>query len=714
MPNTCHRLFAQTLAILLAIALWATACSGAEDPAPAATNGPDTPVDEPGTSAAETPTDSPYATEQLGFDDVDFTIPDPSDDTVLDPAADVPVYATAGDLIDAGVASGAFTEIEGVRAVVSVVMSELSVESVPGLDLVPSRDHPGILDRAERLLQDQSVDAAQRADLARLTAFFFADDPRSGATATDSGTDDEEGAFGEVRLVSLAQSTTTVCQLNEALVFGATETVLCYKEFSNDEGDTVLVADTLDASDQSDRIFELIELARSGYLQLAGSTLPTVRILLSTDLSPPDAESAAGGSAAHVLGHSTNPCRVAVFADTSIYSSVEFDYVLTHELFHCVQNTWGGSLEASPTVQEGGATYFSQRLLDTCATGLLTAYGPRLDASTINTSVLDTGYASWYFWRFLDDHGHLGPNAISAVHQQVAAGDPLDQALLAALDEPAEVLNEFYVRMVGPGLACGLQGAAFLGGPPDITAPGPVDLASEFWVGTRYLLTYVQRKHFEQRRSGVEPMGMAEFGSVADASAWTVLEPDIRTRCNELELWAVVVTAPNPTTSAVQTIDVDTADDADCDPCLLGSWTIELATMSKYFEGFAPDGANVSLDGDWTLEFTADPSTMSDTRNLAVTVSLDDLGIGGPATQVVGSGSGSFSSDGSNFSVSGFTDSTQASVGGWSSPWSTSTSGGATPYTCDETTLTFQMPGDDLTISATRQPVLPKGEPYFG
>ena len=388
---------------------------------------------------------------------------------------------------------------------------------------------------------------------------------------------------------------------------------------------------------------------------------------------------------------------------------------MAHELFHCVQNTWGGTLSQSPIVLEGGAAYFAQKLLNTCGTRLLTAYGPRLDGSTINNSVLDADYAGWYFWKYLDQHGHLSTTGIVGVHQQVAAGDPLDGALLAALADPAKVLNEFYVRMVGPGLACDFRGASVLGGPPDISSPGPVELQADFWVGTRYSLEYTQQRHFEQQSDGAGPIGMANLLDAAAEGAWVVVEPDIRTKCSEPELWSVVVTAAEPGSSAVHTLDVTKAAQADCDPCLLGAWSIELGTMAKYFEGFAPQasGVELTLGGSWTLEFSADPPTMTDNRNMTIDVSIEDVG-SGPTTQITGSGSGSFSSNGERFTVSGFSDSTQATVQGLSSPWSTSSGGGSSPYTCDDTTMTFQMPNDDVTVVATRREPLPEGVPYFG
>jgi len=713
-----RRRAAISLFAVLVIAVGLAGCSADTSGEPDAAPDPAAAADEHptgGDQVASDTDDPPAAVEPLGFDTDLFDIPASAG---ADPAEGEPPFVDAEELIDAGVNAGVWTEVDGVRAVISILVGELSPDALPALDELPHHFHSGVLDRAELLLNDPSVDGAVRADLVRLTSFFFDDSP-AGADAETVDDGDEEGAAGapNVELVSFTAQVGGggACgsneSLDEAALFDADNTRLCYQRIVSDDGDTVFVPVTPDAIDASDQIFAIIDQARIGYDQLAGSELQEVKILLSPRPSPPDATSSAGDSLAHVASHSATSCRIAVFGtDTFLAGGPHFRFTIAHELFHCIQDTWGGDFGSDELTREGGADFFAYRLLGECP-GPQVALGTILDTQTATGSLLDSGYAGWFFWAFLDEHGHLNAEGIAQLHKSVSAGIPVDTGLEAVVGDLPAVMNEFYVRLVGPGLACDFRGSAFT----DlfiVDKTGPVELDASLWQGTRYQFIYAQKKMFEQSDRGPGPIGMAKFDERSAEGDWVVHEPEIRSTCDDDEAWMVVVTAP--TADTLHTVEVTKTEDGACDPCLIGHWELDLGTVSEFYNSLAAGGPGVSFDisGSWMLEFTSSssgPATFSDDKDIGIGISDPSGSISVPA---VGGGSGPYASDGEAFTITGYTDMTQASFGGVDSPWTTSSGSGGFPYTCENDTLTYQW--GDTTIAAARVPETPEGTPYFG
>jgi len=702
---------------VLVFAVGLAACSADTSGEPDAASDTAAAADEhlTGGDQADPDTDDPsIAVEQLGFETDLFVVPALAGD---DPAEGEPPFIGVEELIDAGVESGAWTEVDGVRAVISVLVGELSPDALPALDELPHHFHSRVLDRAEVLLNDPNIDGSVRADLDRLTSFFF-DDLPAGTDAEAFGDGIQEGAagapFAELASYSAQVGGSGACgpneRLNEAVLFGADNTPLCYQRIISDQGDTVFVPIADDAIDASDQIFEIIEQARAGYAELAGSELQEVVILLSTRPSPADGTDSAGDSLAHVASHSGTTCRIAVFGtDTFFAGGPFFRFMIAHELFHCIQDTWGGNLGSDELSREGGADFFAYRLLGECP-GEQVALGTILDTHTAKGSLLDLSYAGWFFWAYLDEHGHLSAQQIAELHKAVWGGTPVGEGLKTLIGDLPSVMNEFYVRLVGPGLACDFRGSAITGTVP-IDQTGQIELEASLWQGTRYRLDYAQRKLFEQSNGGPGPMGMAEFGERSGEGDWVVHEPEIRSTCNDDDAWMVVVTALDADTSSLpHIIDVAKTEEGACDPCLVGRWSIDLPTMSEFFETLS-QGADIDISGSWTFEFTSGSSgaIFSDDRNIGLGISNAQ---GAITVDVVGGGSGPYTSDGDTWTTTGFTDATQGSLGGVESPWTTSTGSGSFPYICEDDSLTLQMGA--TTIAATRVPDTPEGSPYFG
>jgi hypothetical protein len=646
------------------------------------------------------------ASEPLGFETAVYEVPEPPAE---DPDVPLPPFTDSLDLIDAGVESGVWTEAEGVRAIMSILLGELPPEAVPEFDQLLAKGHAAVLTRAQEILADPAVDEAVRADLARLTNFFLSDSPYG-----PPGADGEASAPGEPAIV--LASTRGVprqsvnCGVSEVVLYGAQSSGLCYKEVTRGE-DTILVPIEEGFDDVSDMVFGTIDRARDGYLDFTGFELQPVTVLLSPRESPADAEYAQGDVLGAVRSAGSSNCRLAIYVDSEVTpGDPEFRNTVAHELFHCIQGIWGGG-SSDDFVVEGGASYFSYRLLNECVGGL-TGWGPTLDQKTTNGSLLDLEYAGWYFWAFLDEQGYMTVQEIATLHRATYAGTDVEEGLGASVDDLPAAVNKFYARLMGPGLSCGMQGNSVTS-TLTVDSEGPIALDASLWVGTRYKLDYAEKSFFEQKSEGPDPIAMAEFSKRSDESSWVITEPEIRTECSTTETWIVVIGAQSDSSSTPPTtLEVTKVSEGVCDACLIGEWAINLDTMEPFFESLSA-GIKIELTGDWTFNFGRSDggptAPFSDERDIALTFTEDR---GSIAAKLEGKGGGPYTADGTSLQVLSYADTVTVSIGAVSGLFSDSDDGGGVAYLCDEDVFTFTFAAI-YDVTADRVPESPQGDPYF-
>lgn len=682
------------------------ACSAGDDDGVGTTSASEDDALVETTAAGEgsEPTEGDAAVDEpLGFDTDRYEIPVPgADDPELDAA--LAGFSTVGDLIDRGIDAGTWSEIEATRAIVSVIMGELPPEAVPGIDELAHPSIPQVLDRAEALLEDNTVDEAERADLARLTAFFFDTSPSA------SSADEPEG-LRRPQSIRRAPQQSGACgdpvADDPSGYFKAADALKGTSYCRDTRGaDVVLYPTTIENKTappafaaSADRLFAIIKQAREGYLELAGTEMPPVKFLISArpDTSGTRAEGHVTSRAGSAL------CIGAIFATSSfLEQSIELDNTMAHELFHCVQGAWTDDI-SSDFVGEAGASYFAYKLLDECSPADASRVG-HLDANTTNGSLLATEYEGWFFWAFLDEHTDLDSQQISQMHQEIADGIPPDDAIRAYVSDFPRALNEFFVRLMGPGLACGGQGTRFTD-KIEVTDTGPIELADVEWHGSRYELTYPQQRLYTQIGDG-GPMGMAIESQRLAEAGWVVVAPEVRTMCDDDEQVTVVVAGSDP--SGPRNVEVLDRQDATCDPCPIGAWNIDLDSMASYFETFDPNGFDVTMTGSWRWEFAGasngQPGVMSDDENIQITFS----GFQGPTA--TGVGQGEWTADGSTLTVSSYSSSNSASFFGVDASTGQSGQGASLGYTCDGDVMNVEANGATIVLNRITPQ---RGEPYF-
>ncbi len=266
-------------------------------------------------------------------------------------------------------------------------------------------------------------------------------------------------------------------------------------------------------------------------------------------------------------------------APESFDFDLDLQHVFAHELFHCIQGTWDGPSELDKFVGEGGAEYFAYLLIGTCEP--IEGWGPELDGHTTNQSLLTSKYAGWFFWAFLDDHTSLDPAGIASLHRSIKGGASVPDAIRSSVGDLPKVLNEFYVRLMGPCLACGFQGQQTTGTQP-VEDEGPVELPADLWIGKRYELDYKTRRLFEQSDPGGGPMGMAKKDSRESEDSWVVATKEVRTRCAGNEPWIVVVTS-STNGGETREVEVDRVSHGACDGCLVGQWSVDVTILVDFY-----------------------------------------------------------------------------------------------------------------------------------
>ena len=479
----------------------------------------------------------------------------------------------------------------------------------------------------------------------------------------------------------------------------------CFTVYENDDGDRIYISDEQAADGElvAGQVAGMLETARSGFDQLAGTPVPKVDILISPRAS-------VGGDD---LGHAVNskrPCRVAIFAPDGFFTADNVDFTLAHELFHCVQGVWDGEFGSDQLSEEGGADYFAWKLTGSCADQI--DWGSTLDQKTAKGSLLDLSYAGWWFWAYLDENRGVSSQSIASLHQGVKLGTPIPDGLEGLVGDVPAVVNEFFVRLVGPGLACELKGNTFTEEEPIMIAEEKVvDLAAQLWQGTRYKLTYEELQRYVQVDQGGGPIGMAKENQRRDEGDWVVYTQEVRTGCEDDEKWVAVVTSPS-NGGGTHSLEVEIAEKGSCDPCMLGFWSVDITTLEKFYEAFSP-GENIELGGAWTIGFGPDDDAgdalFTDERD--ITLMLPDRS-STFSLALSGFGSAEYTANEVTFAVDAYIDGGTASIQGYSSPFANASGDGALLYICDGDRLDAQI--GNASFVANRVPPTPEDFSYFG
>jgi hypothetical protein len=348
-----------------------------------------------------------------------------------------------------------------------------------------------------------------------------------------------------------------------------------------------------------------------------------------------------------------------------------FQQTVAHEMFHCF-TAWNypahwkaafkGEYDSMDWWIEGAAEYFSNVVYPKTNEEWWRFDEWRVNSATL--SVIDMSYENFGFFQFLGnvlgDNGLLSLLAITPT----SGGEAGQTAGLAAYPGMDKLFDD-YARAFLDGTIQDTGGGAPLSGTPayvapafrlDIAAPQTFPLFSPPFVLTRYGMTFHTEKKYllSPVVSGASGLDAARPRNAP--GAWTDLPPIVAAACDEVKYYFLMTS----TTEAGGTFDIQlsvtTEDGVGCDPCLIGTWDLNLTSFTEYSEApFAETPDFYTFDaagGLWRYRFRPD-GTFGAAFDFLYASTLHQAGAGFGAdidthtvVTIVGSGEGAYLSDG--------------------------------------------------------------------
>lgn len=701
------------LAILVALSLLAAACGGnteatstqglatAQPPtgAPSATNtssgAPATNPSASGVSATPTPGQSP-----------DLYLIDPgSTHTTAQPPAGPTTY---GEVVDAGIAAGRWDELHGLELVLGYALGAVPSDQVPGVDSVQTGELNELLQRANSLAMSGQYSDEQLAGLRRWYALAvpgpdvmqaLAGSARrvNGVTRTPAGAvlaaalspgghSQANGAAPDCVPVDPAAFSTwgdyESCYLMyEDSVEGVTLRVFYPAWF---EGDPTVADLPLRARDA---------LVRSAQTYSKFAPIGDVDLIFSqTDPAGHDALAVADSDATFGYASRGAACPITIFPSATISESDPFEGTVAHEAWHCVQRESGyprGVAPGQAWYVEGGADYFANLVSP------ITFWWWKFDDKSTHVPLFDMSYEAAVWWQFLGNRD--SPKAVADFMKQMALdGDGGHSAMKGY----GTIFHQFVIDYVA-GVITLPQGGTL----PAATHASQLtetvskdDKGRDIKADVNPFVAVRLGVHYQQQLRVLESdestadvdVGMVERAQRSEPRAWAGVFPEVRSKCNQDAKYVVVATTEKIQTSASTPIHVDDIQQASCDPCLLGTWDLDLnsfqSMLTGAMAGSLPKGA--SLSGHYYISFDDAGAYQEQRDKLTIFSSFSGFSM---KTVIDGFAHGTYTADGQNVTVSDLTDDyVKVTTGGQTFAEGSQILNGAGTYACgtDDLTLT--------------------------
>lgn len=439
-------------------------------------------------------------------------------------------------------------------------------------------------------------------------------------------------------------------------------------------------------------------LVRSTETYAAFSTVGDVNAVLSVHESE-------GTLAAQLPFDAGDACPVSVYQAGDVIPNEQYKQVVAHEVFHCVQEETF-SIEFPYSAHdwwvEGSAEFFSNVAYP--EVDLEHLYTSDFDRKSLNSPLDDMSYENTVFFQYVANRSGGPPAVIEMLHTVSDAGGSVDA--LTSIGDIEDLWQDFVVAFVADAITDtsgeGTVGRGrYVTRKPPISDVASVDLEAEPFVAKRYGLVYEKAKRFVQEADADPLHAMVPDEEKLDLEAWTEALPEIRTKCRESERYVYVTTTVDG--NATSSVDVDEVNDAECDPCLLGAWDMDLGSFKAYmdsvFASIGGGGGTFEFDirGNYYASFDDEGRVRLVRRDLTVIPLVQ----GGQSfsTTIDGEDGGDYSTDGETLTVTGLSGSASASgrVGALEVPVgpfaSEGPGSGSASYTCDEDQLTIAESG---------------------
>lgn len=627
---------------------------------------------------------------------------DPDTGEVTEIEVSQPGPATFADVVDFGIEAGLWDELEGLTLVLDHVVGKLPAEYVPGADEVQAGDLTEVLVRAEEAIEQAAGDPALLARLERRYSFIVPSQETLDAMTQQEGAAVQGFAAGPASAAACepvdpdewdSDAWLEGCYaIVQEMLPDATLRVF-YPSWYDDDGSLAsLPGVTLAALVKSIDVYR--ELGRVGNIDVIFSATDTVSNAnaLASAMRTED-------------GDVVDGCRVTLWPVSSAASIESFEQTVAHEAWHCIQYYDGMQYSDGDWFVEGGAEFFSNVVY------------PRADDEHVWLGRFDRGaetplhqmaYEAWIWWQHVSNE--FSPRFVADLHREMYGQGAIALGPLAGFDE---TFHDFVADYVA-GAILDQSGQQL----PRARMFFPYEPVTEdhegrriertitSWTPVRFHIPYDQELRFLQTDASSGGLrSMVKWTERFDRAAWQGVFPEIRSTCTERARFAGVITDAS-TTAASGAIDlqivIDEIEKAECDPCLLGTWSLDLETFEQMIGevvsdvgGGLPPGTTFDIEGAYYVAFEED-SLVKEQRD-GLTIISTVAGLGSLRTIIDSYGEGSYTADGEVVTVTDIVESFNEVT--FDGPVQTSYSfpgaieDGAGPYTCDDDVFEVAVDG---------------------
>lgn len=582
-------------------------------------------------------------------------------------------YTSFSELLDAKVEKGEWSQGEGLVQLLKIFSPDNAALDLPELEFVNEKSGSGLVRLSAEYIEENPQDLVNINELKRMLAQFLPSEEVLELISVASTQSSYHG-FSKNAMIK-KQSSAAGCANLERLGFDLThfEGEPCYifvieqhngmnyrvyypSTWQGDQVKTDAVKVALSALIDSARVFSLL----GGFYN--------INMTISLTDYPLGSDERALAIQHPISGRST--CPITLFKVAGSVGVDNLKQTIAHEVFHCFQD-WNISYEGYDDNKwwiEGSAEYFSNVVYPTFNyehTNLQS-----FDEKSITKPINQMDYENFLFFQ------HLGNvYGDSEVIRLLKSSGVADGSItpLASFDNMDSTFQDFVVAYMSTGIQDTGGGMIAVSNPAVIkTETIDRELEEKFsihpFVSGRYRMNYKEEKRFLQSpdENGDGKYSTAEFDLRKDLSSWSSLPPEIRTKCDEDLLYALVVTTTETSGQFTFIANIEKVEKAECDPCLLGVWEVDNSSFEEYIKGLLdsqgglegfPPGMELLLevDGYYYVEFKENSEMLTRRDNFSILSGAE--GFPGLKTIIDSQGSGGYStSDGKQLSLYNMVD----------------------------------------------------------
>lgn len=655
-------------------------------------------------TTSPTPTTEPAPPMTLPRETVTVVSVDPDTGEASEVEVEAPGPTTFGEVVDFGIDAGVWDERDGLTRVLDFIVGASSAEQVPGVEDVVVGEVSEILERAWQLNASGEFEPSELEDLRQRYEMFappadVLDQLASSATEVPEVTGFRRAAPPACAPIAVDDFDENAwfegCYLVVQTTLSDATLRVFYPSWYEEDGNLAsLPTVALNALVKSTNTYR--SLGAVGNIDFIFSATDTIDNRIDEDSY---ALATAWGVKPWENSDVTDRCAVTTWPVATLDVSA-FEQTVAHEAWHCVQYYDGMEYSGAGDSWwvEGGAEFFSNVVYPSINDEHTRLW---LFDEQIEVPLFDMEYEVWPWWQHLSNE--FSPLFVADLHREMMATGGSGIELLSGYEETfhdfvvdyvaGTVIDqngspipkaEFY-RPIGPTVRKGEAGR-------ELTKSAPA------WAPYRYFVSYDKQLRIRQTDASEHGLrSMVEYEQRTDRAAWKGFFPEVRSKCESRKLYAGVIT--DTTTDASTTVDIkitiDDIEEASCDPCVLGTWSLDLNTFEEMImggiasEGGMPPGTSFEIGGAYYVAFDDQDIVRVQRDKLSILASLAD--VGGFTTTIDSFAEGTYSADGERLTINALVESynqvTSNLPGGRAESFPGAIDQGTGTYTCDADNL---------------------------